>query len=93
MSGGHFDYAFCVVADFNSQLKKEIENNKKEDEYGYSHNYSNETIKKLKYITNYLDLAEQYMYAAEWLYSGDFGEDDFLEHCKEQEKIDKLFAD
>lgn len=31
------------------------------------------------------------MYAAEWLYSGDFGEDDFLEHCKEQEKINKLF--
>ncbi len=91
MSGGHFDYAYCYLSDINTRLKEDIANNHKIDEYGYSHNYSGETIKKLKEITNYLDLAEQYMYAAEWLYSGDFGEDDFLEHCEEQEKITKLF--
>jgi len=85
MSGGHFDYAFYTIKNFYENLEEEIENNNKKDKFGFSYNYCEETIKKLKEIVEYLKLAKEYMYAVEWLYSGDFGEDDLLEYCKEQE--------
>ena len=86
MSGGHFgDYCYHQVSQFANDLEEEIRNNGKEDEDGYSYNYSPETLEYLEEQVHYLHKMSDIMYHIDRLYSGDHGEDSFMERVKEVE--------
>ena len=87
MSGGHFgDYDYYKVQQFADELEEEIWNNDKEDEYGYVRNYSPETIKYLRKQLRQMRHTAEIMRHVDYLYSGDHGEDSFMERVKEVEK-------
>ena len=86
MSGGHFgDYCYFQVSQFARDLEWEIADNGKENEDGYSYNYSPETIEYLKEQVHYLNKLSDIMYHIDRLYSGDHGEDSFMKRVKEVE--------
>lgn len=82
MSGGHFDYSYHRVNEFTDRLEMDIKNNKKEDEYGYSYDYSDETIYNLTRVLHFSKMLSEIMKEVEWMYSGDTGEDDFNKEYK-----------
>jgi len=78
MSGGSFDYAYSRVLHFAEELRAKIANNGKENDYGEKCEFSAQTIARLQSIVE--DAEERtakLMKAAEWLYSGDTGENGF----------------
>ena len=77
MSGGSFDYAYSRVLHFAEELKDKISNNNKEDDYGGKFGFSPETIALLQSIVEDSERTAKLMKAAEWLYSGDTGENGF----------------
>ena len=86
MSGGHFgNYDYYKVSQFADELEEEILNNGKEDEYGYAKNYSQETLEYLGEQVHYLHKLADIMRHIDYLYSGDHGEDTFMERVKEVE--------
>ena len=76
MSGGAFDYAYSRVLQFAEDLRAKIANNGKEDDYGDKLGFSPQTITLLQSIAEDAERTAKLMKAAEWLYSGDTGEDD-----------------
>ena len=89
MSGGHFndnDYVYYKVAQFADELEEEIQNNTKLDEYGYAPNFSPETIKYLRKQLIPMRKMVEIMRAVDYLYSGDHGEDSFMERVEEIEQ-------
>jgi len=86
MSGGHFgDYCYFQVSQFARDLEEEIANNSTPDEYGYVKNYSQEVIEYLEEQVHYMNKLVDVMYHIDRLYSGDHGEDSFMERVKEVE--------
>ena len=86
MSGGHFgDYCYFQVSQFARDLEEEILKNNKEDVDGYGNNYSQETIEYLEEQVHYIHKIADIMYHIDRLYSGDHGEDSFMERVKEVE--------
>ena len=77
MSGGAFDYAYSRVLQFAEDLRAKIANNGKEDDYGDKLGFSPQTITLLQSIAEDAERTAKLMKAAEWLYSGDTGEDGF----------------
>ena len=89
MSGGHFNdcsYDYYKVEQFADELEVEIQNNNKPDEYGYTYNYSPETLKYLKKQLRRMREVSEIMRHIDYLYSGDHGEDSFMYSVKEVEK-------
>ena len=90
MSGGHFgDYDYYKVHQFADELEVEIHNNNKENEYSngfYVRNYSPETIKYLRKQLRQMRMTADIMRAVDYLYSGDHGDDSFMERVKEVEE-------
>ena len=88
MSGGHFgDYDYYKVAQFADELEVEIQNNnKKLDEYEYAHNFSPETIRYLRKQLRLMRKVSEIMRHIDYLYSGDHGDDSFMERVKEVEE-------
>ncbi len=88
MSGGAFNYACRRVEDFAEELRAKIANNGKENDYGEKCEFSAETITRLQSIVEDAERTAKLMKAAEWLYSGDTGEDylaaSFLGVCPEE---------
>jgi hypothetical protein len=78
MSGGHFDYAYWRADQFADQLDEELV---KETEW------TPEVLQKLQRIVQLTRITAACMKEAEWLYSGDTGEDTFLE------RVHKIEAD
>jgi hypothetical protein len=76
MSGGSFDYAHIRVEQFAEELRAKIADNGKENDYGEKCEFSAQTITRLQSIAEDADRTAKLMKAAEWLYSGDTGEDD-----------------
>lgn len=76
MSGGSFDYAYNKVDTFVNELVSCIEEDKQ--------TLNPETIDRLKQVAAMSSLAAKLMKEAEWLYSGDTGEDTF---CKRVEEL------
>ena len=76
MSGGSFDYAYRRVEQFAEDLRAKIADNGKENDYGEKCEFSPETIALLQSIVEDAERTAKLMKAAEWLYSGDTGEDD-----------------
>lgn len=82
MSGGHYEYAYCQINDLADHIKDDIDNNQVSDEYGFSYNFSEETMTNMKKLHSMLLLASKLSKEAEWLYSGDTGEDTFNNEFK-----------
>ena len=88
MSGGHFGYCgydYYKVSQFADELEQEIQNKDVKDEYGYSYNFSSEVIEYLKEQLPKLRKMSEIMRHIDYLYSGDHGDDSFLERVKEVE--------
>ena len=96
MSGGHFGncgYDYYKVAQFADELEEEIQNNGKGRvlDSGYYceewyPNYEPETIKYLRKQLIPMRKMAEIMRHIDYLYSGDHGEDSFMERVKEVEK-------
>jgi len=86
MSGGHFAYAQHRIEDIASDIEQVIINNDDLtlDQYGYQkgRQYSPEVIARLGDAVRVLRKAYIYAQRADWLFSGDDGEDQFLARLK-----------
>jgi len=79
MSGGHFDYKCFHIADFADELERAISKN--------SHKFGEETLSHLVIVLEVLETAAALAKEAEWLYSGDTGEDSF------KSNVDRILAE
>ena len=93
MSGGHFgDYCYFQVSQFARDLEEEIKRNGKPRNenrtYGeeYYPEYSPEVIEYLEEQVHYIHKIADIMYHIDKLYSGDHGEDSFMERVMEVEE-------
>ena len=78
MSGGEFQYAFTTVNQFVDDLDEKLN----DPEWVFSPKVK----KKLGQILKQAIFFSETMRQVEWLYSGDTGEDTFLERIKTIEK-------
>jgi hypothetical protein len=72
MSGGHYEYN-----NFQMNNIAEIINNDIETNSSMNWNMSDQTIERMKIISHLLQVTSQLTYLADYLYSGDSGEDTF----------------
>ena len=89
MSGGHFNdngYIYYRVNQFSDELESEILNNENKDEYNYCPNYNEQTLEVLRKQIPLIRKAAEIMRAIDYLYSGDHGEDSFIEKIKQIEE-------
>lgn len=77
MSGGHYEYAYFKIDNLASSIKEDIDRNDIPDEYGFKHNFSEKTMDNMKKLHAMLIVSAKLAKEAEWLYSGDTGEDQF----------------
>ena len=75
MSGGSFDYAYLRVTQFADELQDKLTND--------DHGLSPEAIDALTVIAAEARRVAELMRSAEWLWSGDYGEDTFFKKVKE----------
>jgi hypothetical protein len=91
MSGGHFNhnsYIYYRVYQFADELDNEIERNNTKDEWGYAPELSEETLNYLRQKVVELRKISEVMRHIDYLYSGDYSEESFMERMKESnEKI------
>ena len=99
MSGGHFNgngYIYHQVSQFAYELEEEIQNNGKEKKdcgyYGekYYPSHSPEVIEYLEEQVHFIHKMADIMRACDFLYSGDHGDDSFMEVVK---KIEEKYAE
>jgi hypothetical protein len=86
MSGGHFNnsnYIYYRVSQFADELENEIERNNIEDEWGYAPKLGEETLNYLRQKAIEIRKIAEEMRHIDYLYSGDHGEDSFMERIKE----------
>jgi hypothetical protein len=93
MSGGHFNdcgYEYYKVSQFADELEAEIQNNgregSKEDNYEWYPNHEPEVIEYLKEQLLKMRKIAEIMRHIDYLYSGDHGDDSFMERVKEVEE-------
>lgn len=83
MSGGSFDYAYARMARFADELRNKLDAAGREDRYGYSvEQYAPEISQTLTDIANLAEYVGKLAKEAEWLYSGDTGEETFMERVR-----------
>ena len=91
MSGGHFNhnnYIYYQVYQFADELDNEIERNNIKDEWGYAPELSEETLSLLRQKVSEIRKISEEMRHIDYLYSGDYSEESFMERMKESnEKI------
>jgi hypothetical protein len=92
ISGGHFNdcgYEYYKVSQFADELEAEIQNNgregSKEDNYEWYPNHEPEVIEYLKEQLPKMRKMAEIMRHIDYLYSGDHGDDSFMERVKEVE--------
>lgn len=86
MSGGSFDYAFSRVSMFADDLCAKLDEHDRANEYGQTpYSFSPAVRAKLLEIEAIARYTAKLMQEAEWLYSGDTGEDSFLARVREIE--------
>lgn len=91
MSGGHFDYEQYKISMIADEIQHVIERNHEKNEYGWSHDFSEETIQEFKNAVKCLRQAQIYAQRIDWLISGDDGEDNF--HKRLQHELNELLLD
>ena len=84
MSGGSLDYAYIRLKTLAEDIQEEIDSNHKKDEFGFIHDYNEETIGRMKKTVALLVQTSKLSKEVEWLLSSDTGEDDF------KERFDKI---
>ena len=83
MSGGNLDY-------FYSRFEEPLEKISKEIKWG-KNKWSPEVLLEFQNALKYLKIAQVYSHDVEWLLSGDYGDDSFLESIKEElEELEEL---
>lgn len=83
MSGGSFDYSYRPVQDFAEILQNKLDMAGKDDGEGFVNPvFSELATKNLRGIVKTAELAAALMKEAEWLYSGDIGEEMFLDRIQ-----------
>lgn len=86
MSGGSFDYAYLGMLNFADQLGARIDEEEKIDKFGCQPNkFSQEVINKLREIERITRYAGRLAQEAEYLYSGDTGEESFISNLNDIE--------
>lgn len=91
MSGGHFTnngYDYYKVHQFADELENDIAHNENPNEYQYAPRFKEETLSYMRKQVISLRKTAQIMRAIDYLYSGDYGEDNFFERIKEIERGD-----
>ena len=83
MSGGHFDYKQYNLDYIADEIEQLIRNNRVEDQYGYSRNFSEETLKEFERAIQMIKVAAVYAQRIDWLVSGDDSEKAFHERLEE----------
>ena len=71
MSGGHFEYNQHRMTDIATELEEVIANNNVKDEWDYSTDYSEETLKKMAEVKDIVNAAAAMVHKLDWLLSGD----------------------
>lgn len=79
MSGGHYDYKYCIIANLAEEMQNDIDNNNVPNDMGYAENLRPEVIERIQACQKLLVEAAFLSKEAEWLLSGDTGEDTFME--------------
>jgi len=81
MSGGYFDYNSARISQFAEDLQHEIDLNNDPTLNQYQEmrgfDFNEETLSRIKKIHRIIKLAGKLTREAEWLYSGDHGEESF----------------
>ena len=88
MSGGHFcdcGYDYYRVTQFADELEVEIENNGEVNEDGYKYEFDPDVIDYLEAQIPKMRKMAEIMRHIDYLYSGDHGDDTFMERVKEVE--------
>lgn len=91
MSGGHFndnEYVYYRVAQFADELEHEIASNSQANDLGYCPNFSEATLKELQKWLPRLKQMADVMHHIDYLYSGDYGEETFLERVSLLRELD-----
>lgn len=87
MSGGSFDYVCYKVDQFAYDLGVRLDEYDKKDEWGGTPNlFEPETRAKLREIEQLARYTAKLMREAEWLYSGDTGDESFMRRVAEIER-------
>ena len=82
MSGGSLDYFYFRFEDPLEKISKEIKWGKNK--------WSPEVLSEFQNALKYLKIAQAYSHDVEWLLSGDYSDDSFLESIKEElEELEK----
>ena len=82
MSGGSLDYFYFRFDEPLEKISKEIKWGKNK--------WSPEVLLEFQNALKYLKIAQVYSHDVEWLLSGDYGDDSFLESIKEElEELEK----
>lgn len=79
MSGGHYEYKYSVIASLAEEMQTDIDNNNTPNDMGYVENLRTEVIERIQACQKLLEKAAKLSKECEWLYSGDTGEDTFME--------------
>ena len=86
MSGGSFNYAYMRVLDYAEELKRKLDYFDEVDDYGGTpYNFHPSVLKKLRGLEREARTLAAKMREAEWLYSGDTGEEWFMKTIEELE--------
>lgn len=86
MSGGRWDYQDYRIHDIADTFEDTIEHNNEKPEWDYDWQgqvYPDNVIEEFKKGYAILKLAEIYAHRADWLLSGDDGDDSFIRRLKE----------
>ena len=79
MSGDSFNYSYHRVNDFVETLKDKIAKNDTTNVFGEKYGYDQTTLQALGDLAKLGESLSTLMHAAEWLYSGDKSEKNFME--------------
>ena len=77
MSGGTFDYVTYKFSQFADDLGMRIENNTKENDYGWCTDFDEETVSRLKIVRERAEELAELVKDVDYLYSADIGEENY----------------
>ena len=83
MSGGYFDYQQYTLERIADDIERVVANNNIKDDFGYSHDYSHETLVKFEIAISALRNVANMAQRIDWLLSDDDGEESFHKRWKE----------
>lgn len=78
MSGGHYEYSNFQLSQIAETIDNDIENN-----ISMNWNMSDQVISRMKIISEMLHTVEKLTHFADYLYSGDSGEETFIKRFDE----------